>query len=101
MYWAYIIQSETSGRFYCGSTSDVARRVRQHNDPQYVLSKTTKRFEGPWVLVWSEAYSTRAEAMAREKQVKKRGIGRFLAGQQAQAAEGSAKGGIESRRRRD
>ena len=82
MYWVYIIQSETSGRFYCGSTSDVERRVRQHNDPEYVLSKTTKRFEGPWVLVWSEAHPTRARAMTREKQIKKRGIGRFIANPQ-------------------
>ena len=78
VFWVYILWSETAGRYYCGSTDDVERRVRQHNDPDYHGSKTTKRFEGPWMLIWSEQHATRAEAMAREKQVKKRGIGRFL-----------------------
>ena len=80
MFWVYILQSETTGRYYCGSTNDVSRRVRQHNDPEYRGSKTTKRFSGPWELVWSEEHATRSEAMKREKQVKKRGIKRFLEG---------------------
>ncbi|MBI4557858.1 MAG: GIY-YIG nuclease family protein [Candidatus Hydrogenedentes bacterium] len=54
MFWAYILRSETTGRHYCGSSDDVERRVRQHNDPAYHGWKTTKRFEGPWPLVWSE-----------------------------------------------
>ena len=78
MFWTYVLQSEATGRFYCGSTSDVERRLRQHNDPDYTLSKTTKRFEGPWTLRWTESFCTRADAMARERQIKKRGIRRFL-----------------------
>jgi putative endonuclease len=77
-YWTYILQSESSDRYYCGSTDDVERRVRQHNDPQYIGSKTTKRFKGPWTLVWKQQCRTRSEAMAVEKAVKKRGIKRFL-----------------------
>jgi len=45
-YWVYIIQSQSTGRFYCGYSSDPQRRLRQHNDPEYQLSKTTKRFKG-------------------------------------------------------
>mgnify|MGYP000889111320 CR=1 FL=1 len=82
MYWVYILQSETTGRYYCGSTEDVERRVRQHNDPDYHGSKTTKRFDGPWKVVWRESWETRSAAMLRERQVKKRGIGRFLEGAQ-------------------
>jgi proteic killer suppression protein len=44
MVCVYILQSKSTGRFYCGQTTDVDRRLRQHNDPQYYLSKTTKRF---------------------------------------------------------
>ena len=54
-FFVYILRSETTGRHYCGQTDDVARRVRQHNDPEYHGSKTTKRFQGPWVVVWSGA----------------------------------------------
>jgi putative endonuclease len=77
-YWTYILQSGTSSRYYCGSSDDVDRRVFEHNDPDYHGSKTTKRFEGPWELVWKLASATRAEAMALEKKIKKRGIGRYL-----------------------
>ncbi|MFN3479360.1 MAG: GIY-YIG nuclease family protein [Thermodesulfovibrionales bacterium] len=54
--WVYIIQSKTTYRYYCGSSSDVQRRLKQHNDPSYRLSKTTKRFEGPWILVWAKQF---------------------------------------------
>ncbi|MFH1934675.1 MAG: GIY-YIG nuclease family protein [Pseudomonadota bacterium] len=77
-FWVYIIQSENTGRYYCGHSSDPNRRLRQHNDPEYRLSKTTKRFEGPWKLIWSQDCQTRGEAMKLEKTIKKRGIGRYL-----------------------
>ena len=77
-FWVYIIQSETSGRYYCGYSSDVKRRLREHNDPEYQLSKTTKRFKGPWKLIARQMCSTQSEAMELEKKIKKRGIGRYL-----------------------
>ena len=77
-HYAYIIQSESSGRFYCGQSSDPERRLRQHNDPEYTLSKTTKRLKGPWKLIWTKECQNRSDAMKLEKCIKKRGIGRFL-----------------------
>ncbi|MBI4831726.1 MAG: GIY-YIG nuclease family protein [Candidatus Lindowbacteria bacterium] len=77
-YFAYILKSQSTSRYYCGSTDDVERRLRQHNDPQYRLSKTTKNFPGSWKIVLSEQFETRSQAMTREKQIKKRGIRRFL-----------------------
>ena len=77
-YWVYIIQSETSGRFYCGQSSNVEQRLRQHNDPEYRLSKTTKRFPGPWKLIWTQSCLNRSEATRLERDIKKRGISRFL-----------------------
>jgi len=76
--WTYILQSESSGRFYCGSTDDLERRVRQHIDPEYHGSKTTKRFKGPWRLVWHQEHPSRSEAMRQERCIKSRGIRRFL-----------------------
>jgi len=64
----------------CGSTSNLEQRMQQHNDPTYTLTKTTKRFQGPWELIWTEEHSSRREALIREKQIKKRGIARFLDG---------------------
>ena len=89
--WVYILQSESSGRYYCGQSSDVDRRIRQHNDPEYDFSKTTKRFAGPWRLVKSIRCDDRSQATRLERSIKKIGIARYLA--RAQSAE--------SRRRRD
>ena len=77
-YWVYVLKSASTNRYYCGSTDNIERRVRQHNDSNYRGSKTTKRFEGPWELIWQEKSKTRGVAMRREKVIKKRGIGRFL-----------------------
>ena len=77
-YWTYILQSESSSRYYCGSTDDVERRVRQHNDPEYHGSETTKCFQGPWQPVWTQEHPSRSEAMRQERRIKSRGIKRFL-----------------------
>ncbi|MDP8223209.1 MAG: GIY-YIG nuclease family protein [Candidatus Lernaella stagnicola] len=82
MFFVYVLQSETSGRFYCGSTADLEERLKRHNDQNYTGTQTTKRFPGPWRLVWSMELPTRSEAMAKEKQIKKRGIQRFLVDQE-------------------
>jgi putative endonuclease len=82
-YFVYILKSKSTGRFYCGQTDNVERRVHQHNDPDHHGTKTTKRFQGPWELVWTQELVTRAEAMQLKRQVKKRGIGRFLRDEEA------------------
>ncbi|HSB06123.1 MAG TPA: GIY-YIG nuclease family protein [Thermodesulfobacteriota bacterium] len=76
--WVYILRSESTGRFYCGQTTGLERRVSQHNDPAYRLSKTTKRFEGPWKLLRSQECPDRSEATRLEKKIKARGIGRYF-----------------------
>ncbi len=52
--WVYILKSQSTGRFYCGQTNQLAARLEQHNDPTNDLAKTTKRFKGPWTLVWGD-----------------------------------------------
>jgi putative endonuclease len=78
LFFVYIIQSETTGRYYCGYSSDPERRLRQHNDPHNTFTRTTKVFAGPWQLIWSKDLETRTEALRLEKRIKKRGIARFL-----------------------
>ena len=65
--------------------SDPERRLLQHNDPAYPLSKTTKRFQGPWELLWARQCSDRGSAMKLETTIKKRGIGRYLSAQSAES----------------
>ncbi len=66
MYYAYIIESTVSGRWYYGSTEDVPARVKRHQEGR---SKATKG-RGPWKLVATKAFDTRAEAMAFERKLK-------------------------------
>jgi putative endonuclease len=69
-FFVYVLQSESTGETYIGQTSDLQRRVAQHNDPNCQLTLHTKRRRGPWRLVHSEELLTRAEAMRREKELK-------------------------------
>ena len=81
--WVYIIQSESNGRYYCGQSGNVEKRLSQHNDPEYQLSKTTKRLKGPWKLIWSLECYDLSEATRLERKIKKRGIARYLKGTQS------------------
>lgn len=65
-YTLYILQN-SEDRFYIGQTSDLEKRIERHNagDNPYTKHK------GPWVLVYTEIFGNRGDAMIREKQLKK------------------------------
>ncbi|OGF49251.1 MAG: hypothetical protein A2231_06325 [Candidatus Firestonebacteria bacterium RIFOXYA2_FULL_40_8] len=67
MYTVYIIQSMTTSKTYVGYTSDLKRRLLGHNGAFGISSKHTKRNSGPWKLIYKEEYSTKTEAIIREK----------------------------------
>lgn len=69
-FFTYILQSESTGMYYIGSTQNLDDRITQHNDPARSGKKTTRKFSGPWVLVYHETFETRSEAMRREKHIK-------------------------------
>ena len=62
----YILQSQTSGRFYIGCAEDPPARLAEHNRGQ---TKST-RGRGPWLLVYQEQFTTSSQALARERQLK-------------------------------
>ncbi|MBU1356532.1 MAG: GIY-YIG nuclease family protein [Candidatus Edwardsbacteria bacterium] len=66
----YIIKSQTTGKTYIGQTADVGKRLAYHNDQGNRLTLHTKRNPGPWMLIYSEEYETRSEAIKREKFLK-------------------------------
>jgi len=70
MWYFYILQSlKQKDYFYKGSTSDLKRRLTQHNHGK---AKSTKP-RMPWKLVYYEAYLTEKAARLRESSVKKSG----------------------------
>ena len=73
MYYVYILYSESKQKFYTGITSDVKRRMKEHNNG---YEKSTKNGV-PWVLLHAENFRTRLEAREKEKFFKS-GWGREL-----------------------
>jgi putative endonuclease len=73
-FYVYILQSESSGRFYVGQTKDLAQRVAYHN-ANYSLALKNR---GPWKLVYSEVCATQSEAVRREMQIKRQRDRRFI-----------------------
>ena len=67
MAFLYILQSESTERFYVGSTADLGRRREEHNRGQ---TRST-RARGPWKLVYQESYQTLLEARRRELEIKR------------------------------
>jgi len=65
-YYIYILESKT-GKFYIGQSANLEARLERHNSNRV---KSTK-FKGPWKVIYTERYSSRSEAMIREKQLKK------------------------------
>ena len=70
-YFVYVLESEIDGRLYKGQTTDISKRINQHNAGQ---TKSTKGYR-PWKLVYFEKFETIKEAVLREKYLKS-GIGR-------------------------
>jgi putative endonuclease len=78
VFTVYILRSESTANYYIGHTEDLARRISQHNDLDYHGSKYTKRSKGPWICVYTEQFSTRAEAMKREKMIKSKKSKKYI-----------------------
>jgi len=75
MYWVYVLVNKQVGKRYIGHTSDLQRRLNEHNGSSENNKRFTGKGLGQWELVYSEEYETRSEAMKKEKWLKS-GIGR-------------------------
>ncbi|OQW42239.1 MAG: excinuclease ABC subunit C [Proteobacteria bacterium SG_bin5] len=65
-FWAYMLHCR-GGAYYVGHTDDLDRRVAQHQ-AGLIAGFTSDRL--PVTLVWSQAFPTRLEALAAERQIK-------------------------------
>jgi putative endonuclease len=63
----YILQSERTGRFYIGSTENLARRLEEHRRGQTASTRGC----GPWKLVYQEEFESLLAAHRRELEIKR------------------------------
>ena len=71
MFFVYVIKSTVDNRLYKGLTTDLEKRVKEHNSEK---TKSTSSYK-PWILAYFEKFNSRDEARKREKYLKS-GIGR-------------------------
>ena len=68
VFYVYILASQRNGTLYTGVTNDLARRMSEHRTgagSKFVSDYRVSR------LVWCEAHEEAAQAIQREKQIKK------------------------------
>jgi len=66
MAFVYVLRSSSTGGLYTGATTDLERRLFQHNANR---SRSTKN-RGPWMLVHKEEFSSLSAAYRRERFLK-------------------------------
>lgn len=62
MFYTYILQSIKTRKLYVGSTEDLRRRFKEHNNGKTI---STKAFV-PWRLIYYEAHLTKTLARKAE-----------------------------------
>ena len=71
MYFVYVIQNTETKETYLGFTSDIKRRLKEHNSDFYSKKAFSHRKRGSWELVYAELFRSRKDAMRREMKLKK------------------------------
>lgn len=65
-FYTYVLYSKFYNKIYIGQSSDLEKRLEEHN---LGLSTYTKRYI-PWEIIYTESHRTRSDALTREKQLK-------------------------------
>ena len=65
-YFVYILKSTVFDRYYIGQTNNLQKRLKRHNFGDVFSTKPYR----PWMMIYSEQYHSRSEAMKREEFLK-------------------------------
>ena len=65
--FVYLIRSLKTEKFYAGWTTDLNRRLQEHNDGKSYYTSRSK----PWELIGYETFSDSNEAKIRERKLKR------------------------------
>jgi putative endonuclease len=67
--WTVYLAQNPNGIFYTGITSDLDKRIQQHNGLRTGGAKFT-RGKGPWRIVHTELHQSKGSALRREAVIK-------------------------------
>ena len=73
-YFVYILQSRKNDSFYKGSTNNLIRRFKEHNEGR---EEATSRYL-PWDLVWYTLKPNRSDAVILEMKLKNLSVQRTI-----------------------
>ena len=73
VYWVYVLRNST-GKYYVGLTSDLVRRLDDHNCGR---SRWTAKYR-PWEMIWARGPMTLTEARVMEGRLKRQKGGNGL-----------------------
>ena len=73
-YFAYVLKSLSSGRYYKGHCNNLNARLKQHNSGK---TKSIKTYV-PWKVIYFEEFDTLEEAIKRERYFKTAAGRRYL-----------------------
>ncbi|MCX6810677.1 MAG: GIY-YIG nuclease family protein [Candidatus Berkelbacteria bacterium] len=76
MYYVYIIENIIDKSWYIGFSTDVDRRLLEHNTKSG--GKFTRQKSGQWRLIYTEGYQNKMDALGREKFLKSGSGRRFI-----------------------
>jgi len=65
-YAVYILYSLKNQRNYTGYTSNLIERIKSHN----IYGKGSTAMHRPWIVVYTEFFETKEDALKREKYFK-------------------------------
>ncbi len=66
-YYLYILFSDTLNKYYIGSTKNIETRLKKHLENHSGFTAKAK----DWKLVYSESFTSKSDALAREQKIKK------------------------------
>jgi putative endonuclease len=74
MFFVYILQSKTTGRFYVGQCNHLLERFREHQRG----ANAATRGRGPWWMPYYEIVLSRSDALKREREIKSKKSSRYI-----------------------
>ena len=74
MHHVYVLECSTSKEKYIGYTTDLKRRIEEHNNHKNKSTAHVSR----WKLIYCETYTEKMDALGREKFLKSGSGWRFL-----------------------